>query len=110
MKELVDDTYASVDEAARVLRVSPKTVYRWISRGLRGRKLSAVRFGGTLGIHRRSLEQFKKHLIEPRDLGSCAVLPVEQLPNELVNRLGDAKEVVMPVKTSRCCSPDGRPA
>lgn len=67
MKELIDDTYAMVEEVARILRVDRKTVYRWISRGLRGRKLQATMFGGTLGVHRRHLEEFKQHLVQKKD-------------------------------------------
>jgi Protein of unknown function (DUF1580) len=36
----------------------PSTIYRWISRGIRGHKLEAIRLGGTLYTSHEALQRF----------------------------------------------------
>jgi hypothetical protein len=40
----------------------PSTIYRWISRGLRGVRLEAIRLGGTLYTSREALQRFAERL------------------------------------------------
>jgi hypothetical protein len=40
----------------------PSTIYRWISRGVRGCKLEAIRLGGTLYTSREALQRFAERL------------------------------------------------
>lgn len=40
----------------------PSTVYRWISRGVKGQKLEAVRLGGTLYTSAEALQRFADRL------------------------------------------------
>jgi excisionase family DNA binding protein len=48
--------YLSIRDTARHLRVSDRTVRRWITRGI----LSAIRLGKTIRIDARALERFPK--------------------------------------------------
>ncbi len=48
----------SVTETARRLGVHVSTVWRWIHRGIRGRRLETVRVGGRRYVLRETLESF----------------------------------------------------
>lgn len=57
-QRLVDADKLTVKEAARRLDVHVATIYRWSSRGVRGRRLPTVRLGGRLMVLAEDLEQF----------------------------------------------------
>ena len=40
----------------------PSTIYRWISRGIRGIRLEATRFGGTFYTSREAMQRFADRL------------------------------------------------
>ena len=49
----------------------PSTMYRWISRGIRGIRLEATRFGGTFYTSREAMQRFADRLTA----GSLATTP-----------------------------------
>jgi hypothetical protein len=67
--DINSETLLTLTQAAR-LRPSARggrpthqsSVYRWISRGLRGHKLEAVRVGGTLYTSREALQRWAERL------------------------------------------------
>ena len=69
MINLQNEIVLSLTEAARHLprrragkRPHVATLYRWISRGLRGVKLEAIRVGGTLCTSQEALQRFCERL------------------------------------------------
>jgi hypothetical protein len=65
MIDMSREALLSMSQAARVRPLGrlgrpthPSTVYRWISRGVRGRKLESLRLGGTLYTSREALQRF----------------------------------------------------
>lgn len=72
MIDLKQEETVTLAEAARVLprlrgrkRVHVSTLYRWISRGVRGVRLEAVHVGGTLVTSREALQRFADRLTSP---------------------------------------------
>jgi hypothetical protein len=53
----------------------PSTVYRWISRGLRGHRLESIRLGGTLYTSREALQRFAEQLT--LEQGGTTAFPAE---------------------------------
>ena len=60
--ELVEETYYTLPEVAEKLKVSRRTVYRWVQAG----ELPAYRLGGEFRITERDLEQFLEARRTPR--------------------------------------------
>jgi hypothetical protein len=69
MIDLSCETLLTLSQAARLRPPSrggrpthPSTLYRWISRGLRGHKLEGIRLGGTTYTSREALQRFGERL------------------------------------------------
>jgi len=67
--DLAHEELLTLAEAARALprlrnerKVHVSTLYRWISRGVRGVRLEAVRLGRTLVTSREALQRFAERL------------------------------------------------
>jgi excisionase family DNA binding protein len=54
--QVVEETYYTLREVAEKLRVSRRTVYRWVQ----ARELPAYKLGGEFRITERDLERFLK--------------------------------------------------
>ena len=57
---LLDEERLSLTEAARRLKVSPSTVWRWTMRGVRGIKLETQVWGAKRSVTEAALEQFRE--------------------------------------------------
>jgi len=53
--------YFSPNEIAKRFKVSDRTVYRWLKQGVKGRKLAAMRVGGSWRINDSTLMSFFDH-------------------------------------------------
>jgi hypothetical protein len=69
MIDIATESLLTLSQAARVRPLGRRgrpthhsTVYRWISRGVRGCKLEAIRLGGTLYTSREALQRFGEAL------------------------------------------------
>ena len=54
---MADKLVYTVKEAAEVVGVSPDTLYRWISKGVNGRKLKTFNSGVTR-VTRKAIDEF----------------------------------------------------
>jgi excisionase family DNA binding protein len=64
----------SVTETAHRLNVHVSTVWRWIHRGIRGRRLETVRVGGRRFVLRKTLENYLNN--EPISESETPVTPI----------------------------------
>jgi Protein of unknown function (DUF1580) len=69
MISIRDEQLLTLSQAARVRPIGrggrpthTSTVYRWISHGIRGTKLEAIRLGGSLYTSREALQRFADRL------------------------------------------------
>ncbi len=69
MIDLAAETLLTISQAARIRPPArggrpthSSTIYRWITRGIRGCKLEAIRLGGTLYTSREAMQRFADRL------------------------------------------------
>ena len=66
----------------------PSTVYRWISHGLRGIRLEAIRLGGTTYTSREALQRFADSLTMASVRPAAKVIPRQRNIDEALDQLG----------------------
>jgi len=78
MIDLKSEALLTMAQAARLRPLGrggrpthPSTIYRWISRGVRGFRLEGIRLGGTLYTSREALQRFAEKLT--KDLKEAVV-------------------------------------
>jgi len=67
----------TVNESARILRVQPETIYRWVTRGI----IPSVRLGRLIRVERRELQN-----LLGGDLTSPFLVPMEMEKNQMPER------------------------
>jgi hypothetical protein len=95
MIDMASERLITLNEAARLRPPSRRgrpthssTVYRWISRGVRGQKLEAIRLGGTLYTSQEAMQRFARALTDCANR-TTACAPSQVVASEL-DRLGIA--------------------
>jgi hypothetical protein len=75
MIEISAETLLTMAQATRLRPLGrlgrpthPSTIYRWISRGVRGIRLESIRLGGTTYTSREALQRFADRLTTEPDL------------------------------------------
>ncbi len=79
----------SLPEAASLIASRPSlaTLYRWISRGVKGKRLQSVAIGGRRMIRRGDLERFLAELNNCNNIDDLKTFGAEQENSGLVDKL-----------------------